>query len=151
MRHALSVRVTEAGETKYGLNHVGKALSGRHLHTNAGVLAVARVPPVVPNAGLSDRRFALTKDCRLFGELQRQLTLKHGKALNENGMAVLSDDPCSDQCGQFGSRAALWVLPGKLEDLGPLAGERVLPGLTDLDWGAVLWAVRIRVHVSDVK
>jgi hypothetical protein len=62
MRHALAVRVTEAGETEYRLNHVSEALAGRYLNPYAGVLAVARVPPVVPHAGLDDGGFTPTED-----------------------------------------------------------------------------------------
>src|SRR5262249_21498694 len=143
MRHAFAIRVAEPGETVCGLNHVGEALARRHLNTNAGVLAVARVPPVVPHTRLDDGRLALTEDSRLPGELHGELTLKHGEALNESGMAVLADDPRSNERCQLSSRAALWVLPGKLENRGSLAGDRVFPDLTDLDRGAVRWSVRI--------
>ena len=44
---------------------------------------------------------------------------------------------------QLDSRAALSVVVGKLENRRPLVGDRVLPDLTDLDRGAVRWAVRI--------
>ena len=47
---------------------------------------------------------------------------------------------------QEGSRAALRVLMGELENRGPLAGDRVLPDLTDLNRGAVRWAVWIGVR-----
>jgi hypothetical protein len=88
MRHALSVRVTEAAETKYRLNHVGEAVAGRYLNPYAGVLVATRVPPVVPQAGLADSGFTLTEDAGLPGELHSQLTLKHGEMLNESGMAA---------------------------------------------------------------
>ena len=125
---------------------MGESLAGRHLHANAGVLAVARVPPIVPHARLDDGRIILAEDSRLPGELHGQFTLKHGEALNESGMAVLAHDSRSNERCQLGSRAALWVLPGKLENRGPLAGGRVLPNLTDLNRGKVRWPVRIRVR-----
>src|SRR5215469_5250913 len=110
MRHAPSVRVAEAGETEYRLNHVGEALAGRHLNANAGVMAIASVPPVVPHAGLNDRRFALAEDSRLPSEPHGQFTLKHGEALEESGMAVLAHDPRSDERRQLGSRTAFGFL-----------------------------------------
>jgi len=61
-------------------------------------------------------------------------------------MAVLAHDPRSNERRQLGSGAAVLVPEGKLENLGPLAGDRVLPDLTDLDRVAVRWAVRIGVR-----
>ena len=85
MRHALAVRVAQASETEYRLNHVGKALARRHLNANAGIMAAAGIPPVVPHAWLNDSRLALTQDSRLPGEPHGQFTLKHGEALNGSG------------------------------------------------------------------
>jgi SPOR domain len=131
MRHALAVRVAEPGETECGLNHVGEAFAGRHLNANAGVMAVARVPPVVPHAGLNNRRFALAEDGRQPGEFHGQFTPEHGEALDESGMAVLANDLCSDKRCQLGSRTAFVILVGQFEDCSPLTGDRVLPDFTD--------------------
>ena len=61
-------------------------------------------------------------------------------------MAVLADDPRSNERCQLGSRAALRVFVGKLENPGPLARDWVLPDLTDLDRAAVRWAMGIGVR-----
>src|ERR1700687_4047928 len=137
MRHALAVRVAEPGETEYGLDHVGEALAGRHLNANAGILAVARIPPVVPYARLHDGRLALTENCCLPSKLHGQFAFKDGEAFNESGMTVLPHDPRSDERCQLGSDTAVVVLERKLKNPGPLAGNRVLPDLTDLDRCAI--------------
>ena len=146
MRHALAVRVAKPRQTEHRLYHVGEALAGRHLNSYAGILAVACVPPVVPHARIDDGGFALTEDASLPCELHSQLTLKHGETLNESGVAVLAYDPCSNECGQFSSRAPFLVFVWKLNNRGPLAGDRIFPDLTNLDRRAVRWAIRIGVR-----
>ena len=84
------------------------------------------------------------------GALHRQLALEHGEALDESGMAVLANNPRSDERGELGSRAALGVLVGKLEDRGALAGDGVLPDLTDLDRRAIRRAVRVGCDIGTV-
>jgi hypothetical protein len=142
----LAVRVAQPGETEYRLNHVGEALSGRHLDAQAGVMPVARVPPVVPHAGLDDGGFTPTEDTSLPCELHSQLTLKHGEGLNESGVAVLAHDACSNERRQFSSRAPFLVVVWKLDNPGPLAGHRIFPDLANLDRSAVRWAMRIGVR-----
>ena len=125
---------------------MGESLAGRHLHANAGVLAVARVPPIVPHARFDGGGLARTEDSCLPGELHGQLTLEHGQTLNESGMAVLAHDPRPNQRCQLGSHAAVRIVVRKFEDRGPLARHRVLPDLTNMDRGAVWRAVRIGVR-----
>ena len=62
-------------------------------------------------------------------ELHSQLTLKHGETLNESGVAVLAHDPCSNECRQFSSHAPFLVVVWKLDNPGPLAGDRIFPDL----------------------
>ena len=59
---------------------------------------------------------------------------------------MLADDTRSNKRGELGSRAALRVLVGKFEDGGALAGDGILPNLTDLDRCTVWRAVRVGVR-----
>src|SRR5215472_15064083 len=59
--HALAVGVPELRETEKGLYHVHEPLSWCDLQPYARV-AVARIPPVVPHAGLDNGRLALMQN-----------------------------------------------------------------------------------------
>jgi hypothetical protein len=82
-------------------------------------------------------------------ELQGQLALEHGEALDDGGVAVLADDARPNQGGQLAGHAAFGILVGKLQDRGALTGDGVLPDLADLDRREVWRTVRVRMrHVE---
>ncbi len=110
IRHALAVSVPEPREAEEGLDHMHEPLAWCDLNPYARV-AVARIPPVVPYAGLDDGRLALMKDAGLPVALHGQLTLKHGKLLDKSGMAVFPNDTRPNERGQLGGRAARRVVP----------------------------------------
>ena len=84
MGHALAVRVAGPCEAEHGLNHVGEVLAGRHLDANTGVLAVARIPPVVPLRPARRRPSCPHGGQSSARRASRLLTRKHGEALNES-------------------------------------------------------------------
>jgi len=88
IRHAFTVCVPELREAEEGLDHIQKPFAWSDLHLYAGI-AVARIPPVVPYAGLDDGRLAPTKNGGLPVALHGQLTLECGELLDKTGMAVL--------------------------------------------------------------
>src|SRR5678816_3726707 len=98
MRHAFAVCVPESRESKEGLDHVHESLPWRDLHPHTRI-AVARVPPIVPDAGVDDSRLALVKNAGLPVALHGQLPFKHGEPLNQSGMTVLPYDACSNKRG----------------------------------------------------
>jgi hypothetical protein len=69
-------------------------------------VAVARVPPIVPDAGLNHGRLALMKNADLPIAFDGQLTLDHRESLDKTGMVVFPDHTCPDERGQLGSRTA---------------------------------------------
>src|SRR6266498_110515 len=145
MRHALAVHVTEACEAEERFDHVCEALAGRDLHAHPDV-PVARVPPVVPHARLGGARLALPQDARLPVPFHRQLALEHGEALDHRSMAVLANNARTNERGQLVDRAALGVLPRKLENREALTVNGILPNLANLNGGEVWRAVRVGVR-----
>ena len=115
MRHALRVGMSEPREAKQGFDHMSEALTRRHFHAHAGV-SVARIPPVVPYVRLDSDGLSLAKNARLSAAFHGQFTFKNGEAFDYPGMAVFADDSRSDTREQFGDRAALRVLVGKLRE-----------------------------------
>jgi hypothetical protein len=122
-----------------------KRSPGGDLHPHEGV-PVARVPPVVPDAGLDDGGLAPAEDARLPVALDGQLALEDGEALDEGRVARLAGDARAGERGQLHGRAALGILVGKLEDPAALAGDEVLPDLADLDRCEVRLAIRVGVR-----
>jgi hypothetical protein len=92
-------------------------------------VAVARIPPIVPDAGVDDSRLAHMKNAGLPVTLHGQLALEHGEPLNQSGMAVLPYDACPDKRGQLGGGAALRVVPWTFQDRGAFPADGVLPDL----------------------
>jgi len=76
-------------------------------------VAVARIPPVVPYAGLDDDRLALMKNAGLFVALRGQLTLEHGELLDKRGVAMFPHDTRSNERGQLGGRATAGLSQGR--------------------------------------
>src|SRR5207247_1524079 len=83
---------------------------------------------------------------RLPVALHGQLALEHGEALDHRRMAVLADNARPNEGGHLVDRAALGVLPRKLENREALPVHRVLPNLADLDRCEVRRAVRVGVR-----
>ena len=109
-------------------------------------MPVARVPPVVPPAGLDDRRLAFAQDARPPVELQRQLAFEHREALDDRGVEVLADDPGPGERGQLGGGSPLGVVGRELEDRAALPGDGVLPDLASPDRREVRRPARIGVR-----
>jgi hypothetical protein len=100
----------------------------------------------VPDAGINCGGFSLAQDAGLTGALKRQLAFKDGEAFDKGGMAVLPNNTRPDERRQFHGRAALGIVPGKLEDRRTLTSDGVLPDLADLDRREIWRAVRVRVR-----
>jgi hypothetical protein len=107
--HSLAVCVAQPRETEEGLDHVHEPLAGCDLHPYPRVV-VARIPPVVPYAGLDDGRLALMQNAGLPVAFYGQLTLERGEALDLSGMAVFPYDTRADECGQLGSNSVVRIL-----------------------------------------
>jgi hypothetical protein len=142
IRHALTVCMPEPCEAEEGLDHVQKPFAWCDLHPYAGV-AVARIPPVVPYAGLDDGRLASTKNAGLPVALHGQLTLEYGELLDKSGMAVFPHHTRPNERREFGGPAACRVVPRTLEDRGAFPGDGVLPDLADSYRCAIRRAVRV--------
>src|SRR5215216_1807028 len=115
MRHSLGIGMPKPGEAKQGFDHMGETLTGRHLHTDTGD-TVTGIPPVMPCIGRDSSGLALAKNARLSAMLHGQFTFENSEAFDQSGVAVFTDDPRSDKSQQFGDRAMLGVLVGKLKN-----------------------------------
>src|SRR5262249_45934034 len=101
---------------------------------------------VVPDARLGGTRLALAQDARLPVPFHRQLALEHGEALDHRRMSMLADNARPSERRQLGDRAALGVLPGKLENREALTIDGILPDLANLNRCEVRRAVRVGVR-----
>ena len=75
-----------------------------------------------------------------------QLTDKNGEAFDHPGMAVFAHDARSGTRDQFGDRAVLGVLVGKLGNRGALPRHGILPDFSDLDRCSVPRLVWVRMR-----
>ena len=109
-------------------------LAWSDFHTYARV-AVARIPPVVPDAGLDDGGLVLMKGTGLPFALYRQRTVEHGELLNESGMAVfpITRAPTSAVNSAVARPSGL----SALQNRGGFPVNGVLPDVPDPDWAAI--------------
>src|SRR5262249_25381868 len=112
----------------------------------------ARIPPVVPYAGIDDGRLALMQNARLLFALDVQLALEHGEALDKGGMPVFPHDTRPNESGQLGGRSARRIVPGTLQNRGAFPGHRVFPYLANFYRCAIRRAMRVGVrHATGVS
>jgi hypothetical protein len=127
---------------------VHEPLARCHLYPHSDV-AVARIPPIVPDTRLDDRCLALTKNAGLSVAFHRQLTIEHRKLLDEMRVTVFPHHTRADERRELGRRAPAGIVPGTLQDRRAFSGDGVLPNLPDFYRGAVRLAVRVGMQHVD--
>jgi len=130
---------------------VDDARARRYLRAYSGV-AVALVPPVVPDSRLGSDCLALSLNDRLPIQLHCHLALQHSEALDRYGVLVFSASRRANQRGQFHDAAAISICVGQFEDRCALAGNGILPNFAHLDRGDVSRTIRVGMrHTDDHK
>ena len=151
IRHALTVRVPEPREAEEGLDHVQKPLARCEPPRRTRDVAVARIPPVVPYAGLDDGASHLDEEC--WSVPSRFTVSSPSSTVNCSTRAGWRCSPITRAPTSAVSSAVprpARDVPRTLEDRGTFPGDGVLPDLADSYRCAIRWAVRVGVrHVNE--
>ena len=133
---------TEPHKAEEGFNHIQEPFAGCDLHPYAGV-PVARIPPVVPYAGLDDGRLASTKIADLPVALHGQLTLEHGELFDKKRDGGVPPPHATQRAPLIRRSRGLPGCPRDAQDRGAFPGDGVLP-----DFGRLLSVCDLAGHAG---